>query len=254
MRKLDYQFEIDKLVKFFQSFTRSNGFSKLIIGLSGGIDSALSATLAVKAIGKENVYGVMLPYKNSSPDSLKDAQAVAEWLGMRSEIIEITKFVDSYFEIFEPNADRLRQGNWMARARMCVLYDLSSKYNALVIGTGNRTELEVGYCTQYGDSACAFEPLGNLYKSEVWEMSRILGIPEQVINKAPTADLWDDQTDEGELGMSYARLDLILYNLYELDKNTEQIVAEGFTVEEIKSVIKLYKNSAFKRRMPPTPE
>jgi NAD+ synthase len=217
MRQIDYQAKIEQIVEFIRAFVKENGFSRLIVGLSGGIDSSLSATLAVKAIGKENVYGVMLPYKKSSPASLDDAQALASWLGIRSEIVEITSFADSYFDIYEPNADKLRRGNWMARSRMCVLYDLSAKYGALVVGTGNRTELEVGYCTQYGDAACAFEPIGGLYKSEVWEMSRILGIPEQIITKAPTADLWDEQTDEGELGMTYARLDELLYRLYEQD-------------------------------------
>ncbi len=254
MRQLNYQAEIDKLVEYIRTFTEANGFEKLIIGLSGGIDSSLSATLAVKAIGKENVYGVMLPYKDSSSHSLDDARTLAKWLDIQSEVIEITSFADPYFQIFEQDADKLRRGNWMARSRMCVLYDLSSKYRALVVGTGNRTELEVGYCTQYGDSACAFEPIGNLYKTEVWEMSRILGIPEQIINKAPTADLWDAQTDEDELGISYSTLDEILYRLYNLEMKAENIVAEGFKDEDVKKVMKLYRISAFKRRMPPTPE
>ncbi len=254
MRLLNYQAEINKIIEFIRVFTRQNGFTKLIIGLSGGIDSSLSATLAVKAIGKENVYGVMLPYKGSSPESLNDAKALAKWLDIQTEVIEITSFADPYFDIYEPDADKLRRGNWMARSRMCVLYDLSSKYKALVVGTGNRTELEVGYCTQYGDAACAFEPIGNLYKTEVWEMSRILGVPEQIINKAPTADLWESQTDEEELGIPYKTLDEILFRLYNLGTNIDSIVEDGFKEEDIKKVLRLYKLSAFKRRMPPSPE
>ena len=187
MRNRDLGLEIIRTVDFIKDIIKQSGLSKLVIGLSGGIDSALSATLAVKAIGKENVIGVMLPYKDSSQSSFDDAKIVAEFLGIEYHKVNISPMVDAYFDNYGKDADSLRRGNCMARMRMITLYDYSAKYQGLVVGTGNKSELLTGYCTQYGDSACAFEPVGHLYKSEVWEMSRMLGIPDVVINKKPTS-------------------------------------------------------------------
>lgn len=254
MRNRDLNLEIIRIVEFIKDILKQSGQRKLIIGLSGGIDSALSATLAVKAIGKENVIGVMLPYKDSSQSSYDDAKKVADFLDIEHHKVDITPMVDAYFSNYDSNADSLRRGNCMARMRMITLYDFSAKYGGLVVGTGNKSELLTGYCTQYGDSACAFEPLGHLYKSEVWEMSRMLGVPEFVINKKPTADLWSDQTDEEEMGISYQQLDEILFLKYELKLSNEQIIKQGITSQDLSIVEKLYNKSKFKRVMPPVLE
>jgi len=237
--------------KFIKGYVHNNGFSNVILGLSGGIDSSLSAALAAHALGKEHVYGIMLPYKNSNPDSYYDALLLAEQLGIRHEKIEITPMVDAYFDHIHPDAEVLRRGNWIARIRMCVLYDLSAKNKALVLGTSNRTELMVGYFTQHGDGACAFEPIGHLYKTEVWRMSELLKLPEQIIRKVPTADLWANQTDEGELGLKYSELDEILFSITEEQLSSDEIVTKGFTLEQINRVVHLISRSEFKRKLPP---
>lgn len=251
MNRLDLTKEINNITDFIVSYIQSSSLSNVVIGLSGGIDSSLSAALAVQALGKEHVYGVMLPWKNSSPDSYNDALTLARQLGIHHERIEITPMVTPYFEIYEEHADSLRLGNWMARTRMCVLYDLSAKYKGLVVGTSNRTELLVGYFTQHGDGACAFEPIGHLYKTEVWQMAALLGIPQQIIDKTPTADLWVNQTDEDEIGMNYAQLDEILYSISEENKSPEDLIISGIPQERIVRVIDLMTRTEFKRQLPP---
>jgi NAD+ synthase len=253
MRTLDFNQEISNIGRFIHDYIHSSGFSKAVIGLSGGIDSSLSAALCVKALGKDNVIGVMLPYKSSSPASYEDALLLAEQLGIAHQKIDITPMVDSYFDNLQPDADILRRGNWMARIRMCVLYDLSAQNRALVVGTSNRTELLVGYFTQFGDGACAFEPIGHLYKTEVWQMAALLGIPEKIIKKTPTADLWANQTDEGELGLFYPQLDEILYLITEQQLQPDAIIARGFTPEQVQKVQNLMQRSQFKRMLPPIP-
>lgn len=251
MRKRDLNLEIIRIVEFIKDRLKQSGSGKIIVGLSGGIDSALSAALAVEALGKDNVIGIMLPYKDSSPESFNDAKTVADFLGIAYHKVEITGMVDAYFANYEKDANSLRRGNYMARMRMIVLYDFSAKYRALVIGTGNKSELLTGYCTQYGDSACAFEPLGHLYKGQVWEMSKILKVPEVVINKRPTADLWSEQTDEQEMGISYSDLDEVLFLKYEMGLSDEQVVKQGISSKNLVIVQNLYNKSKFKRAMPP---
>ncbi len=250
MRNINLNEEIIRIIEFIRTELTKAGLSKLIIGLSGGIDSAVTTTLSTKAIGKENVIAVMMPYKSSHPDSLKHAEEFAKILGIQYEIIDISPMVDAYFDNYASNADILRKGNLMARERMCILYDLSAKFQALVAGTGNRSELLVGYCTQYGDNACAFEPLGHLFKTEVREIARILEIPEYIIDKQPSADLWQEQTDEDELGISYDELDEILYNLFDLKKTKKELINKGFSKEDIEKVLELNKRSEFKRNTP----
>ena len=252
MRKLDYQKEIEMITHFIKHQLNKSGFTKLIVGLSGGIDSSLTATLCVKAVGKENVFGVMLPYRKSHPDSLEHAKQVAEQLDINYEIIDISPMVDVYFETYANDADILRKGNRIARERMCVLYDLSAKHKALVAGTGNKSELLVGYCTQYGDNACAFEPLGHLYKTEVVKLAKILNLPDIIINKKPTADLWETQTDEDEMGITYKELDEILHLLLDLKLPIKKLIENGFSKIEIDKVKEMIKNSEFKRTIPPT--
>jgi NAD+ synthase len=251
MRSLDLKLEIERIASFITDYVHSNGFADVVIGLSGGIDSSLAAALAVRALGKEHVRGAMLPYKTSSAASYEDALLLANELGIHHERIEITPLVDSYFDSRRKEASNLRRGNWMARARMCVLYDLSAQYKALVVGTSNRTELLVGYFTQFGDGACAFEPIGHLYKTEVWQMAELLNIPDRIIRKIPTADLWEKQTDEDEIGLKYAHLDEIVYLLTEQNLSKEDVMRAGFTSEQVDKVSNMISRSAFKRNPPP---
>jgi len=251
VRQIDLYKEIDRICGFIRDYLSSAGCNGVVLGLSGGIDSSLSAALCVKALGADKVHGVLLPYKTSHPDSAGDATLLAQTFGIKTETIEISHMADPYFSLAGADIDALRKGNICARLRMIVLYDLSAKYRSLVVGTSNRTELLVGYFTQHGDGACAFEPIGHLYKTEVWEMARILGIPEKIIDKAPTADLWDGQTDESELGITYKELDEILYELTELDINPGNSDKLSFPISTYRHVEKLIRRSEFKRHLPP---
>lgn len=250
MRQLNIENEVARIVAFIQNKLKSTGFSKTIVGLSGGIDSALTASLCVKALGSQNVYGVMMPYKNSHPDSLGHASLLAQHLNISYQVVDISLMVDEYFKHYAPDADLLRKGNFMARIRMCTLFDLSAKHQAIVAGTSNKSELYVGYCTQYGDSACGFEPIGHLYKTEVRAMSEYLNIPGPIIKKKPTADLWAGQTDEEELGITYASLDEILYQLIDLKKSDQDILMGSVEKHQLELVHKKIRQSEFKRQMP----
>ncbi|MGC9337506.1 MAG: NAD+ synthase [Candidatus Cloacimonadia bacterium] len=250
MRKIDIKKQKERIVEFIRSYTHDAGFKKGIIGLSGGLDSSVSAYLSTEALGKENVIGAILPYKTTSITCIRDAELVIQRLGIKSYTRDISPIVDSYFATYEENATSLRRGNFMARVRMCVLYDLSAKEQALVIGTGNKTELYLGYVTQFGDSACALEPIGHLYKTEVRELAKLLGLPKQIIEKIPSADLWQGQTDEGELGITYEKADEILYRLVDEKLTEDEMVKQGFDYKDVQHVKKLIKNSQFKRRLP----
>lgn len=251
MRSLDLQYEKDRITDFIRQYTSGAGFSRVVIGISGGLDSSVVAALAVEALGKENVFGIMMPYKKSNPDSLNDGLILAKKLQINYRITDITPMVDVWFDNYEPEADQLRRGNYMARIRMTVLYDLSVKEKGLVIGTGNRSELMAGYTTQYGDNACAFEPIGHLYKTEVRKLAALLPIPESIIKKQPSADLWGGQTDESELGISYHDLDEILFHIIDKKSSKEELKMIGYSEEQVTRVIRLYRNSEFKRIMPP---
>ncbi|HCM15519.1 MAG: NAD+ synthase [Candidatus Cloacimonadales bacterium] len=248
MRSINTKAEIEKIAQFLKDYLLSSGFDKYILGVSGGIDSALSAALAVKAIGKKNVIGLLMPYRNSNPDSTSDAKLLCHTLDIEYQTIDISPMVDAWFDTYESEADNLRRGNLMARCRMCILYDLSAKYKALVLGTSNLSEIMTGYFTQFGDSAAAIEPLAQLYKSEVWQLSKDLGIPAKIISKVPTADLWPEQSDEKDMGISYQDLDSILWAIHNMNDLDE------YPADKVKTVFKLIARSAFKRNPAPIPE
>lgn len=250
MRSIDLLKEKERIIGFIGDYVTGAKKENVILGLSGGIDSAVIAALSVAALGKENVYAIILPYRTSNPLNVQDADKLAGQLGIHQRTIDITPYVDTYYETNAPEASILRKGNFMARIRMCILYDLSVEQDALVIGTGNRTELLTGYTTQYGDNACAFEPIGHLYKTEVRKLASLLNIPEDIISKKPSADLWEGQTDEDEIGLSYEKLDEILHLMFDQRKDIEEIISNGFHKEEVKLVNGLYKGSEFKRRLP----
>lgn len=238
------------LTEFIKSEITRTGFSKAVIGLSGGIDSALSCFLAAEALGPQNVLAVRMPYKASSKDSLDDAQKVIDATGVNALTIEITDMVEPLFARF-PDMDSMRRGNIMARERMIVLYDQSSVYKGLVVGTSNKTEILLGYSTLFGDSACALNPLGDLYKTQIRQLSRDMGVPDSVINKAPSADLWSGQTDEGELGFTYAEVDKLLYLMVDQRYTPDECVAEGFARPFVEAVVRRIQRNQFKRVPPP---
>jgi NAD+ synthase len=238
------------LVEFLRRETGRHGFRRGVIGVSGGVDSALACTLTAEALGPENVLAVRMPYKTSSPDSMDDALRVIEITGVNERTIDITGMVDPLFEQV-PEADRIRRGNAMARARMIVLYDQSAAFQGLVIGTGNKTEILLGYTTQYGDAACALNPNGDLYKTQLRQLARAVGVPEAIVAKPPTADLWPGQTDEGELGYTYEEVDRLLFLLVDLRYSAEACVEAGFRRDLVEAVMERMRRNHFKRLMPP---
>ncbi|HTO94183.1 MAG TPA: NAD+ synthase [Bacteroidota bacterium] len=237
------------LVRFLADEVRSAGFTRGVVGLSGGVDSAVTVFLAAEALGRENVTAVMMPYRASSRESLLDAQLVADALGVRSSTVDITPMVDPYIES-QHVEDRVRAGNVMARQRMIVLYDFSARERALVLGTSNKTELLLGYGTLFGDMASAVNPLGDLYKTQVWQLAAGIGVPERIVQKKPSADLWSGQTDEGELGFSYADVDRLLFAMIDERHTDEELVAIGFDGRFIRTVRAMVQKSQFKRRPP----
>ncbi len=237
------------LVHFIREEITKVGLQRAVVGVSGGIDSATTCALCARALGPENVLAVRMPYRTSSPASLEDAMAVIEMLGVQHETVDITPMVEPLFNI-TPDMDHRRRGNVMARQRMIVLYDRSAAFEGLVVGTGNKTELLLGYTTLYGDSACAINPLGDLYKRQVRQLAAYLGVPEQIIHKPPTADLWVGQTDEGELGFTYDEADQILYLIYDARWTVEDVIALGFPEALVRGIVERVRRNQYKR-MPP---
>jgi len=238
------------LTGFIKTELNRVGFQRTLMGVSGGIDSAVSLYLSAKALGPENVLAIRMPYKTSSPDTLQDAQTMIDDLGVQSMTLEISDIVDPLINHYN-DMDRLRAGNIMARMRMIVLYDQSAAFKGLVMGTSNKTEMLLGYSTIYGDSAAALQPIGDLYKTQVRQLARHLGVPEEVIQKAPSADLWKGQTDEGELGFTYDRVDQLLYLLVDQRYRPENCVEEGFERAFVDRVVNMVRKNHFKRIMPP---
>jgi len=242
-----------RLVQFIEHEVARAGLEKAVVGLSGGVDSSLTAYLAVEALGLQHVWGIGMPYNTSSRSSIEDARLVTSSLNIHFDTIEITPQIDLYFERF-PEADRVRRGNKMARERMSILYDQSYVLEALVVGSSNRTEGLLGYTTLWGDMACAIAPLGALFKTQVRQLAREVGVPERIIAKTPSAELWPGQTDEGELGFAYADVDRLLYGMLDLGLSDEQLVEEGFSPDFISRVREIMRANEFKRRMPLVPE
>ena len=239
------------LVAFLRDeIVRRRGFDKAVVGLSGGVDSALVAFLLAKALGPENVYAIRMPYKTSSQDSLDHAQLVTDATGINMETIEITEAVDGYLK-FAPDADGRRRGNVMARIRMTVIFDQSQKLGTLPVGTGNKTERLFGYFTWHADDSPPVNPLGDLYKTQVWALSRYLGVPEVIVGKPASADLVVGQTDETDFGISYLKADRILF--YLLRGYTAARLSEmGFAANEVALVKRKLDSTHWKRHLPTT--
>jgi NAD+ synthase len=238
------------LTGFIRSEITRSGFDRAILGISGGLDSAVSCYLAAEALGAENVLAMRMPYQSSSPDSLEHAQMVIDTLGVKTMTLPITEMVEPLFKRF-PEMSQVRRGNIMARARMIILYDQSESFHGLVVGTGNKTEILLGYSTIYGDSACAINPLGDLYKTQVRQLAKDLGVPGVIIEKAPSADLWFGQTDEGELGFTYEEVDRLLYLLVDQRYNPEDCIEAGFNRNFVEKVVAKIRQSHYKRVLPP---
>jgi NAD+ synthase len=238
------------VAEFIRGQLRQAGFERLVLGLSGGIDSALVAYLVAEAIGAEQLLCVLMPYRTSSGASRTDAEAVVRALGCASELVDISPMVDAFFAA-APEAAPLRRGNVMARQRMTVLYDRSVTWGGLVVGTGNKTESLIGYTTVFGDNACAFNPIGDLYKSQVRQLAAALGVPDAIIRKAPSADLWPGQTDESEAGFSYPVLDRLLFWRIDKRRTDEEMTALGFDPALVAQVDRMIATSEFKRQVPP---
>lgn len=240
----------DILTGFIKSEITRVGMSRAIINLSGGLDSALSCALAVDALGAENVLALRLPYRTSSPDSLEHAQLMIDQFKVKSETIDITAMVNPLIER-DLNISKVRKGNIMARARMIVLYDQSEVFKALPVGTSNKTEILLGYSTMYGDSASAINPIGDLYKTQVRQLSRAMDIPAPIIDKAPSADLWEGQTDEKELGFTYDNVDKLLYLLVDQRYSPQEAMEAGFDEKFVNAVTARIRRNQFKRMQPP---
>jgi len=240
---------------FIRGQLEQAGFDRAVLGLSGGIDSALVAYLVAEAIGPAALLCILLPYRTSAPESRTDAEAVVADLGCASALVDISPIVDGYFEAAAGadgvEASALRRGNFMARARMAVLYDQSVTWRGLVVGTGNKTESLIGYTTVFGDAACAFNPIGDLYKSQVRQLALAAGVPEAIVRKAPSADLWPGQTDEAEGGFSYPLLDRLLFWRVDKRRSTQELVDLGFEPALVDRVDRLIAGAEFKRQVPP---
>ncbi|MGD2163365.1 MAG: NAD+ synthase [Anaerolineales bacterium] len=238
------------LTSFIRIEIERAGFKHAVLGISGGVDSALSCFLTARALGPENVLALHMPYETTPDTATEHAMQVIDITGVQHKSIEIAPFVNPIFERLS-EADRIRQGNIMARMRMILLYDQSVDFEALVVGTSNKTEILLGYTTLYGDNACAINPLGDLYKTQIWQLARALEVPEEIVEKAPSADLWVGQTDEGELGFTYARVDQLLYLLVDQRYSPEACVEAGFDKDFVHEVVRKIQRTQYKRMLPP---
>lgn len=250
---LDPPVTVGLLTTFICNQFEAKGFKHAVLGVSGGVDSALGVALLITALGAEHVTGLAMPAAQSDPQSLKDARAVASTFGIKVIEKPIGGMINSMFA-GQQDVDKVRIGNAAARFRMIQLFDYSMKNRALVIGTSNKTELLLGYGTWYGDLACSINPLGDLYKTQVWDLAGWLGVPDEVVNKPPTADLWKGQTDEGELGFTYEEVDRLLYLMIDRDYSFDALQGLGFKPAFIRRVVDMISKSQFKRSLPSIPK
>ncbi|HGY54855.1 MAG TPA: NAD+ synthase [Caldithrix abyssi] len=237
------------LEQFLREEMAKIGVSKAVLGLSGGVDSSVVACLLQRSLGADNVHALIMPYKESNPDSQAHAELLARQLKIGYDVKDITPMVDAFFEK-DPQADHVRRGNKMARERMCLLYDYSAQSGALVIGTSNKTELLLGYGTIFGDLASAINPIGDVYKTQIWQLAKYLDVPDEIIKKKPSADLWIGQTDEEELGYSYEEIDQLLYYLIDLRYPDEILLDMGYTPQTLRDIKNRIQKNQFKRRPP----
>ena len=246
-----------KIIDFIKDYVHGANAKGVVLGISGGIDSALTAKLSVDALGSDSVLGLLMPESSSNPNDTNDAKELAELLGIEYEIINITPMIDGFNNMckhFAPQ-NNIVAGNLRPRIRMQILYYHANLLNRLVIGTGNKAELLVGYFTKYGDGGVDFEPMGNLYKTQVWQLAKYLKLPKRIIEKVPSAGLWVGQTDEGELGIQYTILDLILYGILNLKMNENDVANElNLSINEVQRILNMVKRSEHKRKMPPIME
>lgn len=250
---IDTELAIQVLTRFIYNELTKVGFQRAVLGLSGGVDSAVSCYLAARALGPENVLALRLPYAASSPSSLEHAGLIIEDLGIESETIDITPIVDPLFDA-SPDINPHRKGNVMARARMTTIFDRSAAWDALVIGTSNKTEILLGYGTIYGDLASAINPIGDLYKTQLRQVAENLGVPQVIIDKAPSADLIPGQTDEGDFGFRYEDVDPLLYLLVDERYLPEEAIGAGFPAPFVRNVLSMVRTSQFKRTLPIIPK
>ena len=247
--KINCDLVVQILTRFVHCEIHRTGFRRAVVGLSGGIDSSVTTYLAVRALGAENVLAVTMPYKTSSDATRDDSQHVIQHLGLQTVNAPITGQIDAYFAMF-PDASQMRRANKCARERMTILYDQSASFEGLVLGTSNKSELLLGYGTQFGDMASAINPIGDLYKTQLYPLAEYLGVPEPIRSKQPTGDLWIGQTDEDELGFSYAEVDRLLYLLVDRRWQVHELIAAGFDKSFVKRVTDRVRRNHYKRRLP----
>lgn len=249
MLKINAELVSGLLRNFLVEEMQKIGMNRAVLGLSGGVDSAVVAALLAQSLDPANVHALIMPYRTSNPDSREHAELLANQLKISYDVLDISPMVDAFFET-DPEAESLRRGNKMARERMCFLYDYSSAHSALVIGTSNKTELLLGYGTIFGDLASAINPIGDLYKSQIWDLAAYLHIPDEIIKKAPSADLWVGQTDENELGYTYGEIDRFLYYYIDLRYPDDLLLEMGYETEMIRAIKSRIQKNQFKRRPP----
>ncbi|HXO27519.1 MAG TPA: NAD+ synthase [Thermoanaerobaculia bacterium] len=240
------------LTDFIRDAVATSATEGVVVGLSGGVDSALAAALAARALGPSRVHAFVLPYRTSNPESARDACLVAKQLGVDHRLIDISPMVDPYFALEIPGEgddDRRRRGNKLARERMAILFDQAKKLGCLVLGTSNKTEILLGYSTVFGDNASSLNPLGDLYKQQVWRLAQHLALPRQVVAKQPSADLWPGQTDEEELGLTYEVADEVLYLLFDLGLRPAEVVERGYEEAAVRRIVRLEQANRYKRRL-----
>jgi len=251
--KINSGFVEKLLTRFIKEELAKFGYAKGILGLSGGLDSAVCAYLAVRALGPKNVIVLIMPYEETFGWDVQDARDLAQGLGIKSFITDISPMVNAYFAK-HPTENRILKGNKMARERMSILYDFSEREKALILGTSNKTELLLGYGTIHGDMASAINPIGDLYKTQIRQLARHIKVPDKILKKKPTAGLWAGQTDEEELGLSYTKIDKILYQFVDLKKSKKEIISEKYPKKDVEKILGLIKDSEFKRHLPPIPK